>query len=185
VRITIRGETFRTSLFPTREGEHFILVNKKMQHAGRVKLGMKAEFSVEPDTAVRTVQPPPEFAKILKQERAVRAWFEELSHSMRNYIAKWIAEPKSTTSRQKRADEMAERILATMAAEEELPPAIRIAFDGVPYARAGWEKLTLIQRRGHLLGYFYYKTPAARERRLQKAIDDAVAAAERANASRR
>jgi uncharacterized protein YdeI (YjbR/CyaY-like superfamily) len=185
VRVTIGGETFRTSLFPTREGEHFILVNKKMQRAGRVKLSMAAEFTVEPDTEVRSVKLPSELAKILKKERPVAAWFAELSHSMRYYIASWIAEPKSAASRQKRAEQMAERILATMAAEEELPPAIRVALDRVPHARAGWEKLTSIQRRGHLLGYFYYKTPAARERRLQKAIDDAVAAAERVNASRR
>jgi uncharacterized protein YdeI (YjbR/CyaY-like superfamily) len=98
---------------------------------------------------------------------------------MRHYIAKWIAEPKSSAARQKRADEMAERIVATMAAEEDLPPALRFALDRVPHARAGWEKLTPIQRRGHLLGYFYYKTPEARARRFQKAIDDSVAAAER------
>lgn len=185
VKVTIGGKTFRTSLFPTREGEHFILVNKKMQRAGRVKAGMAAEFKVQPDTEERAVEQPPELTKILKRERAIREWFVELSHSMRYYIASWIAEPKSTASRQKRAEEMAERILATMAAEVDLPPAIRTALDRVPHARTGWEKLTPIQRRGHLLGYFYYKTPEARARRLQKAIDDAVAAAERAISSRR
>jgi uncharacterized protein YdeI (YjbR/CyaY-like superfamily) len=115
----------------------------------------------------------------------MREWFNEMNHSMRYYIGKWIAEPKSAASRQKRADEMAERILATMAAEEDLPPALRAALDRVPHARAGWEKLTSTQRRGHLMGYFYYKTPEAKMRRFQKAIDDAVAAAERATSSRR
>jgi len=179
VKVAIGGETFRTSLFPTREGEHFILVNKKMQSAGRVRLGMRAEFTVAPDTEERSAEQPPEFAKILRKEKAIRQWFAGLSHSMRHYIAKWIAEPKSSAARQKRADEMAERIVATMAAEEDLPPALRFALDRVPHARAGWEKLTPIQRRGHLLGYFYYKTPEARARRFQKAIDDSVAAAER------
>jgi uncharacterized protein YdeI (YjbR/CyaY-like superfamily) len=178
-KVAIGGETFRTSLFPTREGEHFILVNKAMQRAGRVKVGMRGEFTVAPDTEERSAEQPPEFAKILKREKAIREWFSGLSHSMRHYIAKWIAEPKSAASRQKRADEMAERIVATMAAEEDLPPALRAALDRVPHARAGWEKLTPTQRRNHLMGYFYYKTPEARTRRFQKAIDDSVAAAER------
>jgi uncharacterized protein YdeI (YjbR/CyaY-like superfamily) len=185
VKVTVGDETFRTSLFPTREGAHFILVNKKMQRAGRVKTGMRAEFTVEPDIEERSVRQPAEFAKILKREKAAQKWFSELSHSMRHYIGKWIAEPKSAASRQKRAEEMAERILATMAAEAELPPALRVALDRVPHARAGWEKLTPTQRRHHLLGYFYYKTPEAKARRFQKAIDDAVAAAERATSSRR
>jgi uncharacterized protein YdeI (YjbR/CyaY-like superfamily) len=179
VKVTIGGETFRTSLFPTREGEHFILVNKKMQKAGRVRMGMRAQFTVEPDTEERSVRQSAEFEKILKREKAARKWFDELSHSMRHYIAKWIAEPKSAASRQKRAEDMAERILATIAAEAELPPALRAALDRVPHARAGWEKLTPIQRRSHLMGYFYYKTPEAKARRFQKAIEDAVAAAER------
>lgn len=178
-KVTIGGETFRTSLFPTREGEHFILVNKKMQRAGRVKTGMRAEFTVEPDTDERSVRQPAEFEKILKREKAAQKWFGELSHSMRHYIAKWIAEPKSAASRHKRAEEMAERILATMAAEVDLPPALRAALDRVPHARAGWEKLTRTQRRHHLMGYFYYKTPEAKMRRFQKAIDDSVAAAAR------
>ena len=185
VKVTIGDETFRTSLFPTREGEHFILVNKKMQRAGRVKTGMRAEFTVEPDKEERSVRQPAEFEKILNREKAAQKWFSELSHSMRHYIGKWIAEPKSAASRQKRAAEMAERILATMAAETELPPALRGALDRVPHARAGWEKLTPTQRRHHLLGYFYYKTPEAKARLFQKAIDDAVAAAERATSSRR
>jgi uncharacterized protein YdeI (YjbR/CyaY-like superfamily) len=184
-KVTIGGETFRTSLFPTQQGEHFILVNKKMQSAGHVKLGMTAEFTVAPDTEERSVKLPPEFEKLLKREKAMRDWFGGMNHSMRYYIGKWISEPKSATSRQKRADEMAERILATMTAEEDLPPALRAALDQVPHARAGWEKLTPNQRRGHLMGYFYYKTPEAKMRRFQKAIDDAVAAAKRATASRR
>jgi hypothetical protein len=31
-----------------------------------------------------------------------------------------------------------------------------------------------VQRRGHLLGIFYYQSPEARERRAQKAVDEAL-----------
>ena len=35
VKGEINGFAFRTSLFPTRKGEHFLLVNKKMQAGAR------------------------------------------------------------------------------------------------------------------------------------------------------
>jgi hypothetical protein len=35
------------------------------------------------------------------------------------------------------------------------------------------------RRRGHLLGIFYYQSPGARERRMAKAIEDAVQLAQK------
>jgi uncharacterized protein YdeI (YjbR/CyaY-like superfamily) len=179
VKVEIGGEQFRTSLFPSSEGKHFILVNKKMQAAGRVKVGMTARFNVEPDTDSREVDNPTEFEKTLKAQKQLRSWYNGLNHSTRNWIAKWIAEPKSLESRRKRAEQMVERLLETMEAEVELPPLINKALDETPYARRGWELLTPIQRRSHLLGIFYYRTPEARRRRMDKAIEAAVAAANR------
>ena len=48
-----------------------------------------------------------------------------------------------------------------------------------PQARAGWAALTPAQRRGHLLGIFYYASPEAQERRVARALDDALKAANR------
>jgi hypothetical protein len=111
VKIEIGGEQFRTSLFPTSERKHFILVNKKMQAAGRVRAGMVARFSVEPDLDEREVKNPPEFEKALNSQKQIRTWYSALNHSMRYYIATWISEPKSPESRKKRAEQMVERIL--------------------------------------------------------------------------
>jgi uncharacterized protein YdeI (YjbR/CyaY-like superfamily) len=36
-------------------------------------------------------------------------------------------------------------------------------------------------RRSHLFGIFYYRTPEARERRIEKTLQDASAIAERRN----
>jgi uncharacterized protein YdeI (YjbR/CyaY-like superfamily) len=134
---------------------------------------------VEPDTDSREVDNPTEFEKTLKAQKQLRSWYNGLNHSTRNWIAKWIAEPKSLESRRKRAEQMVERLLETMEAEVELPPLINKALDETPYARRGWELLTPIQRRSHLLGIFYYRTPEARRRRMDKAIEAAVAAANR------
>jgi uncharacterized protein YdeI (YjbR/CyaY-like superfamily) len=57
-----------------------------------------------------------------------------------------------------------------MEAEVELPPLIAAAFRRSPKARAAWDKLTPLQRRNQLMAVFYYQTPDARQRRLDKVI---------------
>jgi hypothetical protein len=34
--------------------------------------------------------------------------------------------------------------------------------------------MTMTQRRGHLLGVFYYRSPEAREKRVRKLVEDAL-----------
>ncbi len=60
-----------------------------------------------------------------------------------------------------------------MEAERELPPVIEAAFCARPKARAGWARMTAAQRRGELMGVFYYQTVEARLERIQKLCDAA------------
>src|SRR6185369_10208282 len=87
VKIEVNGIPFRTSLFPTREGKHFILVNKKMQKAGAVRVGDAAEFRVEPDTEERVLDHPAEFSRILAKHARMRKWYEQMTYSYRHEIA--------------------------------------------------------------------------------------------------
>src|SRR5437868_11106836 len=63
----VNGVSFRTSLFPQKDGGHFILINNKIQKAARIFLGNTAGFRLEVDTAPRVVAVPPEFELILRQ----------------------------------------------------------------------------------------------------------------------
>jgi uncharacterized protein YdeI (YjbR/CyaY-like superfamily) len=181
VRGTINGFAFRTSLLPVSKGQsHFIVVNKKMQHGASVRAGDTALFRLEPDLEERDAVMPEEFARILKREPELRKWLGGLSPSDRREIAWFIGEPKSPASRQKRAEQMAERLMLTMEGEIEPPPLLKAAFLRQPLAGQGWRAMTAVQRRRHLLGIFYYRTPEARERRAQQAIDNAVELAQRA-----
>jgi uncharacterized protein YdeI (YjbR/CyaY-like superfamily) len=69
-------------------------------------------------------------------------------------------------------------MMLAMEGEQVLPPILQVAFRRAPQARAGWEAMTPVQRRGHLLGIFYYQSPEARERRTQKAVEEALRVAE-------
>src|ERR1700674_4660651 len=179
VKGEINGFAFRTSLFPTREGWHFLLVNKRMQKGARAVEGSVARFEMELDTEKRTVAVPDELKRILSEDRSLRRWYDELNHSARNDIAKWITEPKSAEARIRRAEQIAERLLAVMDAERELPPILQVAFARHPRARGGWEGMSASRRRGHLFGIFCYRTPDARARRINKMLDDANALAEK------
>src|SRR5438876_3822477 len=69
VRGEVNGFEFRTSLFPTGRGTHYILINKKMQSGGGVRAGEKAEFKLEPDAKERPVIIPAELEHVFKQEK--------------------------------------------------------------------------------------------------------------------
>jgi uncharacterized protein YdeI (YjbR/CyaY-like superfamily) len=179
VRGEINGFAFRTSLFPTGKGGHVMIVNKRMQAGGKAVPGSTAQFLLEPDTEVRIVTMPAELKRALAEDRALLRWFDRLNHSTRNEIAKWITEVRSSEARARRAEQIAERLLATMDAERELPPILQVAFARDPRARQGWELMSPSRRRGHLLGIFYYRNPDSRARRVAKVVQEAVALAEK------
>src|SRR5579864_7684507 len=171
VRGEINGFAFRTSLFPEAGGQkHVVLVNKKMQAGARAKTGDTVQIRLEPDMEERETTVPAELAKALKAERGLRRYYDALSPSMRRDIGRWVGEPKSAETRVKRADQIAERLYLAMEGEHEPPPILRAAFQRQPAARLGWEAMTPIRKRNHLLGIFYYHTSEGRERRVRAAI---------------
>lgn len=179
VKGEINGFAFRTSLFPTKAGQHFLLINKRMQKGARAVEGTVARFQMDLDREDRIVTVPAELDRIFKQDRVLRRWHDELNHSTRNDIAKWITEPKIADTRARRAEQIAERMLAVMDAERELPPILQLAFARRPRARDGWDVMTPARRRGHLFGIFYYRMPESQGRRIDKMLEDAEALAEK------
>jgi uncharacterized protein YdeI (YjbR/CyaY-like superfamily) len=180
VRGEIEGFAFRTSLFAeSRGGQHFVLVNKKMQAGAGARVGEKVRIKLEPDLEERPALIPVELERALKGDRKLRKWFDAMSPSMRREIGKWVDGAKGAETRLKRAEKMAERLMQAMEGEEEPPPVLREIFQRQPRALEGWNNLTVTQRRNHLLGIFYYETVEARERRAAKAVEEALRAAGR------
>jgi len=179
VTVEVGGEVFRTSLFAApRRGGHFVLVNKKMQRAAGAGVGAMVEFAIAPDLEERAAELPDELAALLDDasetgEPGLREWYDGLSEYMRREIGKWVTGVKGDAARMRRAEQMAERLLATMEGERELPPVIAAAFRMRPKARAGWGRMTPAQRRGELMAVFYYQTPEARLKRVEKLCDAA------------
>jgi uncharacterized protein YdeI (YjbR/CyaY-like superfamily) len=176
----INGFLFKTALLPGRQGEGFtLLVNKKMQAGAGARAGEVAEIRLTPDLGAVVIDMPVEFAKILKSDRALKKWFDGMSPSMRKGFTNFIADAKTTETRQKRAEEMAESLMLAMEGEIEPPPILRVAFQRQPEARRGWELMTPTQRKNHLLGIFFSQTVDGRERRAAKAIENCLEVARR------
>src|SRR5215467_11497835 len=178
-RIKIKGDIngfpFRTSLFPTREGTHFLLVNKRMQKGAQAGVGKTVQVRLELDTEDRVVTIPAELKRVLAEERVLQRWFGKLNYSLQKWITDWVNDPKSQEARRRRSEQVAEQLLSTMEAERELPPMIKLAFARNPQALEGWNQMSPTRRRGQLLAIFYYRTLESRTRRLAKLVDEAVA----------
>jgi uncharacterized protein YdeI (YjbR/CyaY-like superfamily) len=180
VKGEINGFAFRSSVYPTSEGYHCMLIRKGMQTGANTAVGDTAQFSLEPDTAKRVAIIPAELQHILKEDLSFRRWFkEQLTFSMRKWICDWVVNVKNPASRLRRAEQVAEQLLSTMEAELDLPPILKRAFARDPRAYQGWQSMTPLQRRHQLLGIFYYRTPEARDRRIAKMIEEALARAEK------
>jgi uncharacterized protein YdeI (YjbR/CyaY-like superfamily) len=170
VKGTINGLAFRASLFGSTADGYGLLVNKTLQKCAHAYPGKIAEFVLEPDLDQPATTVPPELARLLKQDRALARWFETLSPSLRRYFCDAVRQPKGPEARRRRAEKIAECMMLAMEGEQTLPPILQLAFREAPLARKGWEAMTKLQRRDHLLGIFYYQSPEARERRAQKVV---------------
>jgi len=178
------GFAFRSSLFSFPDGEgHYLPMNKKMLASARASIGSQVRIRMEPDLEERTVKTPPELARALKGDRRLPKWFAGLSNSCRKEVGDWVAQPKSAASRQKRAEQMAVRLLLALEGETETPPILQAAFQRQPLARKGWEAMTPMQRRRQLLFVFYCETTEARERRAARATEEALRVARKRTAN--
>jgi uncharacterized protein YdeI (YjbR/CyaY-like superfamily) len=155
-----------------------------MQKAAGAGRGEMIELVIEPDLDERVSTIPVEVEAIFKKEKALARWYEKLSDAIKRDIARTFDGVKSPEAKRRRAEQMAERMLLAMEGEKILPPILEVAFRRNPVARTGWDYMTAVQRRGHLLGVFYYQSPEAREKRAGKVVEDCLRIAE-AKASRR
>src|SRR5260370_17007941 len=99
VKGEINGSPIRASLFPRGNGDHALLINKRMQAEAKVRVGSAVQFRLEPDTEKRSFTVPAELLEILSEDRSFLRWFEQLSQSTRRSLPVWIAGVKTAKAR--------------------------------------------------------------------------------------
>jgi uncharacterized protein YdeI (YjbR/CyaY-like superfamily) len=189
VKGTVNDFAFRTSLFPRKDGKHFLLLNKKMQKAADAgNIGDAVNVEIDIDKEKRTVAIPPLLKKALSEEEGLLQFFNKLPYSYKKWMSDSVLEPKSEASQRNRAEKIAVHIFECMDAEEswatrrELPPILTQALQHNPKAKKGWELLPPSHRRSHFFGIFSSQNPETRAKRVEKAVKMMVEYAEKKSA---
>ena len=102
VRGTINGFAFRSSIFPSGDGTHYMVVNREVRAGAGVKAGETITVVLERDTEPRTVTPPADFARALRAHKTARAAWDKLSYTHRKEHARAIEEAKRPETRARR-----------------------------------------------------------------------------------
>lgn len=117
VRGTINGHAFRGSIFPAGDGTHYMVVRRELREAAGVEGGQTIAVTLERDDEPRTVTPPADLARALKQNKAARAAWDELSYTHRREYAELIEGAKRPETRARR---VAKTISQLAAGKKEL-----------------------------------------------------------------
>ena len=115
VRCTIKGFTFRTSIFPVGDGTHYMVVNREARDGAKVKAGETVTVVMERDTEPRVITPPADLARALKADKKARAAWDKLSYSNQREHARAVEGAKRPETRLRRI----EKTLAELAAASE------------------------------------------------------------------
>lgn len=104
VRGTLNSHPFRSSVFPTGDGRHYMVVNKEMREAAKVEAGDTVSFLMERDDEPRVVTPPPELARALRANKAAKGVWDKLSYTRRKEYAQSVADAKRPETRARRIE---------------------------------------------------------------------------------
>ena len=101
---TINGHPFRSSIFPTGQGTHYMVVNRETREGAKVKAGDTVSFVMERDEEPRVVTPPPELARALRANKTAKAAWDKLSYTHQKEHARAVEEAKRPETRARRVE---------------------------------------------------------------------------------
>jgi len=104
VRGTINGFPFRSSIAPMGGGRHCMVVNKEVRAGARATGGEMISVVLERDTEPRTVEPPADFLRALRANKAAREAWESLSYTHRKEHVRAVEEAKRPETRTRRIE---------------------------------------------------------------------------------
>jgi uncharacterized protein YdeI (YjbR/CyaY-like superfamily) len=169
VKGAINGFPFASSLFPTKRGEHFMMINKAMQRGANVDAGEMVEIEFEADR-LRPIVMPPALKQALARNKAAQICFAELPDSWkRSYITR-MATATGKDVQARRAEVVAER-LAELGRGLKQPPAIvKSALAASPVAKQRFARLSPSCKREYIAYILDGVSQETRKRRVIKVI---------------
>lgn len=101
VKVTFDGVPYTGTMVKYDRPQHMLPLLKNIRERIGKGPGDTVQVVVERDTTERTVEVPPDFAKLLKQEKLLPV-FEKLSYTHRKEYCRWISEAKKEETRMRR-----------------------------------------------------------------------------------
>lgn len=175
VKGTVNGASFRTSLFPVKNGPHLLMINKRVQQAAGISgVGELLSIEIERDDEERTIEVPEVFERYLAEDSEIQEYFSDLNYSTQKYLVDHIIEPKSVAAQERRAEQIMVRLIEIRDGEFEPPPILQAMFAHNPRASAAWKALTPQHKRDHLFYIFASNNPEIRQKRATQAIQKII-----------
>lgn len=107
---SLNGYSFRSSIFPTGDGAHFMGVNREVREGAGAAVGDRVRVVMEVDTKPRTVAVPADLEKALSKSKTARARFDKLSYTNRKEYVQWIEAAKRAETRSGRIEKVVARL---------------------------------------------------------------------------
>jgi bifunctional DNA-binding transcriptional regulator/antitoxin component of YhaV-PrlF toxin-antitoxin module len=102
IKGTINKTAFTGSLFPTGQGTHYLVVNKKLREQAGVKSGDTVFLVIEIDKSPQRPEVPADLAKALEKFPQAKKKFEILSPSHQKEYAAYVDEAKKEETKKRR-----------------------------------------------------------------------------------
>jgi hypothetical protein len=109
---TLNGHAFRSSIFPTGDGRHYMAVNKGLRADAGVSAGDRVQVVMEVDTEPRAVTLPHDLDEALSKSKAARTQFDKLSYTHQKEIVRSLEEAKRAETRARRLEQTMTRLAA-------------------------------------------------------------------------
>jgi hypothetical protein len=102
VKGTVDGQPYRSTLLPTGEGGHFLVVKKDIRNAICKEAGEAVEVTMEPDSEPRSVSVPKDLLMAIEGDARAKEAFQKMAHSHQKAYIDWIENAKRKETRDNR-----------------------------------------------------------------------------------
>ena len=103
VKAVVNGAEYRGSIVRM-GGEYMLGIPKAFREAAGIKAGDNIVVTLEPDSEVRTITVPPDLARELKKDGALKRAWEKLSFTVRKENARALEDAKQPQTRARRLE---------------------------------------------------------------------------------
>lgn len=112
---TLNTFPIKTSVFPTDDGGHFMMVPPDLQRLAGVSVGSNVKVVLQVARQPAKVEVPEDLQRALDGSEQAKKAFERLAFSHQREYVEWIEEAKRPETRARRIEKTVERLLETPA----------------------------------------------------------------------